>query len=272
METLFRYVAPPSPCGYLPERKWSLEYEQVAELSKAEYLARMLDNWRRFGTMLFRPACADCTACRSLRVPAARFRPDRSQRRCRQANEGSITLRIGAPKVTPAKLNLYDRYHAFQSDLKGWPQHPAKDAASYADSFVEHPFPTEEWCYFLGERLVGVGYVDVLPSVPASTVTATIPVSSAGRTRPQRQTLAVLGHGPLEGGLSAIYFFHDPAERHRAVGTWNVLSLIEEAVRRGLPHVYLGYHVEGCGSMAYKARFRPNQRRGEDGAWSDYLS
>ena len=40
---------------------------------------------------------------------------------------------------------------------------PAKDSASYADSFVRHPFPVEEWCYYLDGRLVGVGYVDVMP-------------------------------------------------------------------------------------------------------------
>ncbi len=150
--------------------------------------------------MLFRPACRSCTACRPLRVFVDRFRPDRSQRRARRANEGVVQLRIGKPSVTRAKLALYDRYHAHQADAKGWPQHPAKDAASYNHSFVHNPFPTEEWCYHLGGRLVGVGYVDSLPE-----------------------------------GLSAIYFFHEPAERHRGLGTWNVLRLIEEAAARGLP-------------------------------------
>jgi arginine-tRNA-protein transferase len=70
-----------------------------------------------------------------------------------------------------------------------------------------------------------------------------------------------------DGGLSAIYFFYDPRERHRSLGTWNVLCLLDEAVRRGLPFVYLGYYVEGCPSMAYKPRFAPNQVRGSDGVW-----
>src|SRR5262249_39418820 len=118
----------------------------------------------RFGTMLFRPACRSCHACRALRVHAARFRPDRSQRRARRANEGVVELRVGRPAVSRAKLALYDRYHAYQADAKGWPQHPARDAASYVDSFVHHPFPVEEWCYYLGGRLVGVGYVDHLPA------------------------------------------------------------------------------------------------------------
>jgi arginine-tRNA-protein transferase len=260
MESLFRYVASPTQCGYLSDRLWSLEYEYVSSMTPAEYLERMLDGWRRFGTMLFRPACRSCDLCRSIRIPVAHFRPDRSQRRARKANEGTVTLRIGRPSVTKTKLALYDRYHAYQADAKGWPQHPAKDAASYADSFVRHPFPVEEWCYYLKGKLVGVGYVDCLPDAPeedAESGRRALPLASA----PERA-----------GGLSAIYFYYEPGERPRSLGTWNVLCLIDEALRRGLPYVYLGYYVEGCPSMEYKPRFAPNQLRGPDGFWRDFRS
>jgi arginine-tRNA-protein transferase len=243
MQSLLRFVASPSRCGYLPDQQWSLEYEYVAELRPEEYLQRMLEGWRRFGMMLFRPACQRCTACRSLRVRAGAFHPDRSQRRCRQVSEGVIDLRIGQPSVTRAKLALYDSYHTFQSQQKGWPHHPPRDVDSYADSFVVHPFGVEEWCYYIGDRLVAVGYVDFLPGAGAQTA---------------------------EGGLSAIYFFYDPAERDRSLGTWNILVLIDEAVRRGLPYVYLGYYVPGCGSMEYKQRFRPNEVREPTGAWRPF--
>jgi arginine-tRNA-protein transferase len=235
MESLFSFLAPPSSCGYLPEQTWQLEYELVGAITPAEYMERMRAGWRRFGNTLFHNQCPECHACRSLRVLVDRFRPDRSQRRCRRANDADIEVRIGKPSVSRAKLALYDRYHAFQSDSKGWPQHPAKNAASYADSFVDNPFPVQEWCYYLGRRLVGVGYVDDLP-----------------------------------GGLSAIYFFYDPAARRRALGTYNVLRMIEYAAARSIPHVYLGYFVAGCRSMEYKTRFVPNQLRYPDGEWRDY--
>jgi arginine-tRNA-protein transferase len=263
METLFRYVAAPSRCGYLPDRDWSLEYEHVAALSPAEYQRLMLQGWRRFGTMLFRPACAACTACQAVRVSAERFRPDRSQRRCRQANEGVVTLRIGRPCVTRSKLRLYDSYHAYQTDAKGWPQHPAKDASSYADSFVRQPFTVEEWRYYLDDRLIGVGYVDAMLPVPAE---------PSDSDAPGRVPLALVDGEPLAGGLSAIYFFYDPDERHRSLGTWNVLCILDEARRRGLPWVYLGYFVPGCRSMEYKPRFAPNELRGLDGHWRPFRS
>ncbi|HEY7158194.1 MAG TPA: arginyltransferase [Gemmataceae bacterium] len=272
MESLFQYVAPPTPCGYLPQQEWSLEYNYVASMTPAEYLRRLLDNWRRFGNMLFRPACASCHACRSLRVGVSRFRPDRSQKRCRQANEGAVELRIGKPAVSRAKLALYDRYHAFQSDHKDWPYHPPRDASSYAESFVHHPFPVEEWCYYLDGRLIGVGYVDVLPGGKSQK-----PNPKSQTPKPKAESGADdldLGFGisdlSKDGGLSAIYFFYDPRQRQRSPGTWNVLCLLDEAARRGLPYVYLGYYVEGCGSMSYKMRFVPNQLRREDGVWRDF--
>jgi arginine-tRNA-protein transferase len=236
MESLCKTVAPPSRCGYLADQLWELEYEFFLEISAAEYMQRLLEGWRRFGSMLFRPRCRACTACRSLRVDVARFQPNRSQRRCRKLNEGVLQLRIGPPEVTRAKLELYDRYHAFQSETKGWPWHDPKDAADYRDSFVENPFPTEEWCYYLHRRLVGVGYVDNLP-----------------------------------GGLSAIYFVHDPTHRRHALGIWNVLCILAEARRRQLPHVYLGYYVLGSPAMAYKGHFLPNQVLDPDGDWRDFL-
>src|SRR5437773_2315363 len=143
MESVFRYTAPPSPCGYLPEQLWRPEYEHVATLSPAEYMQRLLQGWRRFGKILFRPRCRACSACRSLRIVVERFQPDRSQRRARRANEGGVRLVIGPPVVTRAKLDLNDRYHAYQSEHKHWPQHPAKDAWEYVNSFVNNPFRTQ---------------------------------------------------------------------------------------------------------------------------------
>jgi arginyl-tRNA--protein-N-Asp/Glu arginylyltransferase len=235
MESIFRFVSLPTVCHYLPGQTWRLEYELVGNITADEYLERMQNGWRRFGHTLFRPRCPECTACRTLRVLVDQFRPNRSQQRARKLNEGAVRLEIGAPSATREKLDLYDCYHAFQVDAKGWPEHTPKDAADYIDSYVDNPFPVEEWCYYLGDRLIGVGYVDVLPEA-----------------------------------LSAIYFFYDPDERQRSLGTWNVLRILEAAAGRGVPHVYLGYYVEGCQSLEYKANFAANQIREADGTWHNF--
>ena len=233
MQIQYSFLSPPGRCGYLPEQTWSLRYEVVRALDAGEFGGLLQLGWRRFGTALFRPECAACRRCQSIRVPVATFKPDRSQKRAWKSNTGIVTLTIGTPSVSAAKLKLHDAFHEFQSDTKGWPGHGPKDAAGYEDSFVNNPFPTEEWCYWLGEKLIGVGYVD-----------------------------------PVPVGLSAIYFFYDPDERGRSLGTFNVLNVMAEAAKRGLPHVYLGYYVAGCASLEYKARFQPNEVRDPDtGDW-----
>ncbi len=230
-----RYMSMRESCGYLSWQTSRMEYEFAPGITADEYADRLRQGWRRFGTSLFRPRCPSCAACQSLRVDVARFRPDRSQRRVRHANEGVVETRVGQPGLSREKLLLYHRYHAHQCVAKGWPSHDDVDPASYFGSFVLNPFPTEEWCYFIEGKMVGVGYVDA-----------------------------------LSVGLSAIYFFHDPDHREHSLGTWNVLCLIETCRKLGLPHLYLGYYVKECGSLAYKARFAPNQVLSAQGRWVEH--
>lgn len=213
-----------------------MEYEIVLQANADEYSQRLIEGWRRFGRAWFRPVCRHCRECQSIRVPIASFEPDRSQRRARQSNT-DVTIQIAEPEVTLEKLALYDNFHLFQEDAAGWPHHDPKDPADYARSFVDNTFETEEWQYRIGDRLVGVGYVDVVPA-----------------------------------GLSAIYFYYDPEFRDRSLGTFNVLSIIDSAAARGLPHVYLGYFVDGYRSLQYKARFQPNEVLRPNGEWAPFRS
>jgi arginine-tRNA-protein transferase len=68
-------------------------------------------------------------------------------------------------------------------------------------------------------------------------------------------------------GLSAVYTFFDPAQEKRGLGVYAVLSLVDEAKRRQLPYVYLGYLIHESPKMAYKARYRPLEQF-RDGQWS----
>lgn len=224
-------VRPPAEiCHYLPGQMAQLEYELVAAATRAEYGQRLRDGWRRFGHALFRPVCASCTACLSLRVPVAAFSPNRSQRRAWAGNRDQVMLTIGLPSASPEKQRLFDAFHRFQAAAKGWPE----AGSDYEDMFVRNPFATEEWCYSVDGRLVAVGYMDCVPD-----------------------------------GLSAIYFFYDPEERHRSLGTFNILAAIDRARSLQLPFVYLGYFVEGCQSLEYKARFQPNEAL-LGGAWRPF--
>jgi arginine-tRNA-protein transferase len=68
-------------------------------------------------------------------------------------------------------------------------------------------------------------------------------------------------------GLSAVYSFFDPDRSADSLGSFIVLRLIDEARRRALPYVYLGYWIAASRKMAYKIRFQPLETFGPDG-WS----
>ena len=225
------FVADPSACEYLPDQIWQLRYEISMRLTPTEYAVRLQRGWRRFGPAMFRPECPACRQCQSLRVPVEAFRPSRSQQRAWNANRHDVSLEIGRPTASAAHRSLYDRFHRHQSREKGW-RSPEADGA---DAFLDNPFATEEWRYTIGDRLIGVGYVDCLPQA-----------------------------------LSAIYFYYDPDERARSLGTYNVLSIIARARTLRLPHAYLGYYVEGCRSLAYKATFQPNEVLAPNGSWRPF--
>jgi arginyl-tRNA--protein-N-Asp/Glu arginylyltransferase len=226
------FTSTPSPCQYLPDRIWQLRYEVHPEITPADYTLRLQSGWRRFGPVLFRPECPACRMCQSLRVPVESFRPNESQRRTWRQNAGEVEIRIGPPSITPEKIALSARFHDYGRQVKGWPEDGEPDLRF----FTRNPFRTEEWTYHLGGRLIGVGYVDALAE-----------------------------------GLSAIYFYWDPADAKRSLGTFNVLAMIAAAKERGVPHVYLGYYVEGCRSLEYKARFTPNEVLRESGTWAPFL-
>jgi len=213
-------LSAPEPCPYLPDRVNRMRHEIAMDLTPAIYMTRVTAGWRRFGPVVFRHECPSCRRCQSLRVPVRTFRPSASQRRVWRKNIDDVEVRIGTPSTSREKLDLLHRFHRHGWERKGWPAATGHDLSL----FTVNPFRTEEWTFFVAGRLAAVGYVDALPA-----------------------------------GLSAIYFFHAPQHGRRSLGTFNILTIIERARERGLPHVYLGYYVQGCRSLEYKAKFGPNE-------------
>ena len=62
-----------------------------------------------------------------------------------------------------------------------------------------------------------------------------------------------------------VYSFYEPEAAARSLGTFMVLDHVARARALGLPHLYLGYWVEGSRKMHYKSRFRPQERLGMSG-------
>ena len=69
----------------------------------------------------------------------------------------------------------------------------------------------------------------------------------------------------LADGLSMVYSFYEPDEAARSLGVYMILEHIARTRAMGLPHLYLGYWVEGSKKMGYKSRYLPQERLGLDG-------
>ena len=232
MRVLDQFVSGPEVCQYLPDRLATQEYVLVSQLSGKEYADFMNRGWRKFGPMLFRPICQGCRECRPIRIDAERFAPDRSQRRTIGRNE-DLTIRLAPPIVDATRMDLYRRYHESQATIKGWPD-AERTAETYAFQFVRNPIPSVEISVWEGEALRAVALTDVTPNV-----------------------------------VSGVYHYHEPDCRERGLGTFVMLHTIALAQQLGRRWAYFGFYVAGCGSMAYKARFRPCEILGTDGAWHE---
>ena len=230
------FTEAPHPCSYLPDEQASLDIRVQVDVEADELGQMLARGWRRFGPTYFRPACARCQACVPTRVVVADYRGSRSQRRAVRQAAGLIRT-VEAPRVDAERLDLYARWHRHREGERGWTPNTL-DAEQYGLEFA-FPHPAVREVTFRDpahdHRLLGVGIVDEVP-----------------------------------GALSAVYFFWDPVHAPPSLGTAHIVLLIDDAARRGLDYVYLGYKVAACPSLAYKGRFQPQQsligRPGDDAA------
>jgi arginine-tRNA-protein transferase len=61
-------------------------------------------------------------------------------------------------------------------------------------------------------------------------------------------------------GLSSSYFFYDTDFLKRGLGTFSALTEINLVKELNLNHYYLGYYIKENHFMAFKSKFRPNER------------
>jgi len=228
------FVTNPSPCPYLPgksERKvfTELSGEHASELNDA--LGRI--GFRRSQNVAYRPSCADCSACVSVRVVAGEFRPNATQRKLLRRN-ADLVVTACRPWSTDEQYALLQRYLRARHPGGGMTE---MDEMDYADMVEQTPVDSQIVEY--RER------------------------SEDGR--PGRLVGACLTDRQGDG-LSMIYSFFDPDRMDRpGMGNFIIMDHILRAHRAGLPYVYLGYWVEGSQRMQYKVRYRPLEKLGRSG-------
>ena len=193
-------------------------------LPEGLYDSLMQVNFRRNGSVVYRPNCRDCSDCRMIRIPVRGFKLNRAQKRCLKRNE-DVTVSVEPAEPTDEKHGLYQTYLAARHATEG-PDEDAMDGSREEfESFLYTSCVRTEDLVFRDHdgKLLGVSVVDREPR-----------------------------------SLSAVYCYYDPVESaRRSIGTFNILALVDEALRLGLDHVYLGYWLGDSRKMSYKASFRP---------------
>ena len=213
------YATPRHDCNYLPGREATTLFADPRFPKNGRLYAALAEcGFRRSGEHLYIPHCGTCSACIPVRIPVAEFRRSRGQNRTWRRN-ADMEIRTLPAEFRPEHFALYRDYLA----------------ARHAGGGMDKPTPEN--------------FLEFLAATWSDTVFFEMRLSG--------QLVGVAVTDVMHNALSAVYTFFDPAFRSRSLGRFAVLFEIEEARRRGLPWIYLGYWIEQCRKMNYKNEYRP---------------
>ena len=229
------YVTAAGECPYLPgreERKVFTELTGFDANSLNEALSRV--GFRRSQSVAYRPACENCSACISVRVVTAGFKPSKSMRKVLKRNQDLKQI-IHTPIVSQEQYELLRRYLGSRHG---------------EGSMAEMSF--EEYQEMVESSTVDTYLIEYRRII-------------------DNELCAVALTDHMSDGLSMVYSFFDPEEESRGLGNYLILKHIEYCQLHDIPYVYLGYWIENSPKMAYKSRFSPMEKLGPKG-WSDFTT
>ncbi len=225
------YRTGPMPCPYIPGRVERNLFMELHGPNAAELHDKLAAaGFRRSHHIVYRPACADCNACTPVRVLVDQFRPTASLQRIQRRN-ADLKAEITPAYATIEQYGVFIRYQRARHG---------------------------------GSEMAAMTYEDYRAMVEDSFVRTWLVLFRS----PDGALRAASLVDQLDNGLSAVYSFFEPDDHRRSLGTYAILWLIDEAVRRGSRYLYLGYWVRECDKMAYKTRFLPAEALRPEG-WQD---
>lgn len=237
------FLTAPSPCPYIDGQ---LERKVFTHLvgDRAPQMNDLLTQggFRRSQNIAYRPACETCRAYISVRVLVDEFKMGRTMRRIVARNSDLIGVEHTAEPSTE-QYSLFRRYLDARHHRGGMSDMSVLDYAMMVeDTHVE------------------TRIIEYRRRGPDTFLTG----------RGEGELIAVALTDKMGDGLSMVYSFFNPEMEDRSLGTFLILDHIARARAAGLPHVYLGYWVNGSRNMAYKVRFQPQEHLGSKG-WERYV-
>jgi arginine-tRNA-protein transferase len=222
------------PLAVLPEHSCPYLPRQTAQ-SRA-FLAGVLSPqvYHRFMNAGFRRSGAViyqpvCPSCRACIPVRVPVQQFAPSKSQRRCRRRNADLSISVAEPVPSeeKFDLYQRY------LRERHHDEEGDVESFLRFLYVSPVRTLEFTYRDAEgKLLAVGICDVSPQ-----------------------------------SLSSVYFYFNPDEARRGLGTFGVLEEIAYARRLAIPHYYLGFWIGQCRAMRYKLDFAPHELMQPDGSW-----
>lgn len=226
------FLTAPAPCPYLSGRSERKVFTYVTgQFAKEKNSVLTQNGFRRSQNIAYRPVCDGCRACISIRIIVDDFVPDRSMKRIIRKN-AETDIKVCPPQATIEQYRLFKHYlekrHA-DGGMNGMTFHDYQ-------MMVDDTFVNTSLVEYRRALSDGSEQGKILPLI-ASSLTDVV-----------------------EDGLSMVYSFFSPEEKHLSLGTFMILDHIRRAKFLGLPYVYLGYWIKGSKKMDYKSRFWPQEQ------------
>ena len=238
------FLTAPSPCPYV---EGQFERKVFTHLvgDKAPEMNDLLTQggFRRSQNIAYRPACESCRACISVRILTGEFRPSKNMRRVQQINSDLVGALHEAEPST-------EQYALFRTYLDARHRRGGMSDMTVLD-----------YAMMVEDSHVHTKVIEYRRRGPDTFITG----------KGQGELIAVALTDQMADGLSMVYSYFNPEFEDRSLGTFMILDHIARARAAGLPHVYLGYWVNGSRKMNYKIRFLPQEHLGAKG-WERFPS
>ncbi|XP_050070583.1 arginyl-tRNA--protein transferase 1 [Anopheles maculipalpis] len=163
--------------------------------------------------------------------PASKLNMDRFKRFLVKSPLTIVTLLTSGAKFRESLHVSYALYQKYQTAIH---KDPPGAIEEYLDFLVKSPlkgsqgFGSFHQQYWLDDRLIAVGVIDVLPNC-----------------------------------VSSVYFFYDPEFKFLSLGTYSSLREVAftRSLNRKIPSIksyYMGFYIHSCPKMRYKSNLQPS--------------